>query len=69
MSIFEYNQEAHMECVRQEGYDVGHAEGRAEGRAETIYSLVEKKLLTMEDAAKELGVSVDVLMVRLKEKN
>ena len=33
MSIFEYNQEAHMECVRQEGYD--------EGRAETIYSLVE----------------------------
>ena len=64
MSIFEYNQEAHMECVRQEGYD----EGRAEGRAEIIYSLVEKKLLTMDVAVKELGVSVEELLEKLEKK-
>ena len=31
MSIFEYNQEAHMKCVRQEGYEDGLAEGISQG--------------------------------------
>ncbi len=37
MSIFEYNQEAHMKSVRQEGYE----EGKAEGKAEAIIELLE----------------------------
>ncbi len=36
MSIFEYNQEAHMKCVRQESF----AEGKAEGKAEDILELL-----------------------------
>ncbi|MBQ7774554.1 MAG: hypothetical protein IJ379_01410 [Lachnospiraceae bacterium] len=40
MSIFEYNQEAHMKCVRQEGYEIGRAEGKAEGKAEDILELL-----------------------------
>lgn len=34
MSIFEYNEEAHMKCVRQEGY--------MEGKAEAILELLEE---------------------------
>ena len=36
MSIFEYNQEAHMKCVRQESF----AEGKAEGKAEDVLELL-----------------------------
>ncbi len=38
MSIFEYNQEAHMKCVRQEGFE----DGKAEGKAEDILELLEE---------------------------
>lgn len=33
MSIFEYNQEKHMEVIRKEGWEDGHTEGLAEGLA------------------------------------
>lgn len=46
MSIFEYNQEAHMKCVRQEGFE----EGKAEGKAEAILELLEE----LGDIPKEL---------------
>ena len=46
MSIFEYNEEAHMKCVRQEGY----LEGKAEGKAEAILELLEE----LGDIPKEL---------------
>lgn len=36
MSIFEYNQEAHMKCVRQEGYAEGVADGIAIGKSQGI---------------------------------
>lgn len=39
MSIFEYNQEAHMKCVRQEGFEDGKAEGKAEGILELLEEL------------------------------
>lgn len=48
MSIYEYNQEAHMKCVRQEGYDegvmdgiaIGKNQGIAEGRIQGIMELL-----------------------------
>ncbi len=40
MSIFEYNQEAHMKCVRQESFAEGKAEGKVEGKAEDILDLL-----------------------------
>lgn len=41
MSIFEYNQEAHLKCVRQEGYAEGYAEGKAEAVIELLSELGE----------------------------
>ncbi len=40
MSIFEYDQDAHMKCVRQEGYEDGLADGIASGKAEDILELL-----------------------------
>ncbi len=34
MSIFEYDQEAHMRLVREEGWEEGWEEGHEEGREE-----------------------------------
>lgn len=50
MSIFEYNQEAHMKCVRQESF----AEGKAEGKAEDILELL-----------RELGVVPDEIQEKI----
>ena len=36
MSIFEYNQEAHMKLVRQEGYDEGYDNGYDNGKCKGI---------------------------------
>jgi len=60
MSIFEYNEEAHMKCVRQEGY----LEGKAEGKAEAILELLEE----LGDIPKELyeRVSVEKDLQQLK---
>ena len=41
MSIFEYNEEAHMKSIREEGYDEGEIAGRIIGRAEDILELLE----------------------------
>ena len=41
MSIFEYDQEAHMKCVRQEGYEVGFTDGISQGITQSILELLE----------------------------
>ena len=50
-----------MELRRRE--EMGREEGRAEGRAEGVFSalasLVRKNLLSLSDAAKEAGLSVE----------
>ncbi len=51
VSIFEYDQEAHMRCVRQEGY----VEGKAEGKAESLLEILE-----------ELGTITDDLRERIQ---
>ena len=40
MSIFEYDQEAHMRLVRQEGYDDGKMAGITQGKSEDIIELL-----------------------------
>ena len=51
------------EMGREEGRAEGRAEGREEGRAEGVFSalasLVRKNLLSLSDAAKEAGLSVE----------
>ncbi len=65
MSIFEYNQEAHMKCVRQEGYEAGWSEGHAAGHAtghvagqlQQLVTLVRDGLLPLEVAIQRCGIS------------
>ena len=45
------------------GREQGLAEGRQEGRMEAIQQLVRADLITLEDAAKVLGVSVQELQI------
>ena len=52
MSIFEYDQEAHMKCVRQEGYEYGLAEGISQGISESILELLDE-LGTIPDSLKD----------------
>ena len=57
MSIFEYNQEAHMKCVRQEGYDDGIAVGKALGITEgKALGITEGKALGITEG-KALGIA------------
>ena len=42
---------------RAEGRSEGRAEGRAEGRIDALVNLVNKQMLSVEEAAREAGVS------------
>ena len=42
---------------RNEGREEGRAEGRAEGRMHTLVNLVNKQVLSFEEAAREAGIS------------
>ena len=61
MLLTEYNEAEAMELFRAEGRAEGLAEGRAEGRAEgiidTLISLVQNGLLSIKDAAAQLGIT------------
>lgn len=41
MSIFEYDQEAHMKLLKQESYADGWEDGKEEGAALTLVSLIQ----------------------------
>ena len=56
MSIFEYDEEAHMKMVRAEGME----QGRAEGEWKKLISQVQKKL--------EKGMTTDAIADILEEK-
>ena len=53
MLLTEYNEAEAMELFREEG----RAEGRAEGIIDTLISLVQKGLLSIKDAADQLGIT------------
>ena len=53
MLLTEYNEAEAMELFREEG----RVEGRAEGIIDTLISLVQKGLLSIKDAAAQLGIS------------
>ena len=53
MLLTEYNEAEAMELFREEG----RAEGRAEGIIDTLISLVKKGLLSIKDAAAQLGIT------------
>lgn len=51
----------------EEYFEEGREEGREEGSLETLASLISKDLLTVEQAAAELGVSVEEFQKKLQE--
>ena len=57
MLLTEYNEAEAMELFREEGRAEGRVEGRAEGIIDTLISLVQKGLLSIKDAAAQLGIS------------
>lgn len=57
MSIFEYNQEAHMKHVRKEGYEDGLAEGISQTHLANLQSLIRNLHLTAAEAMDVLKIS------------
>ena len=54
---------------REEGRKEGHLEGRVEGRRQVLWSLVQKGIISEEEAAKELNLSVEEFVAMNCEKN
>lgn len=57
VSIYEYNEEEHMNLVREEGMQYGIAKGELCGKAEAADRMMEELNLTMEDAFRIAGIS------------
>lgn len=57
MSIFEYDQEAHMKHVRKEGYEDGLADGISQNRLANLQSLMKNLHLTATEAMDVLEIS------------
>ena len=71
MCITEYDEQAFVNGIREEGRQEGRKEGRQEGREEgralTLYSLVNSGNLKPDIAAKELGISIREFETAMKE--
>ena len=65
--ITEYDKQAFVNGIREEGRQEGRKEGRQEGRALTLYSLVNSGNLKPDIAAKELGISIHEFEIAMKE--
>ena len=69
--ITEYDEQAFVNGIREEGRQEGRKEGRQEGREEgralTLYSLVNSGNLKPDIAAKELGISIHEFEFAMKE--
>ena len=69
--ITEYDEQAFVNGIREEGRQEGRKEGRQEGREEgralTLYSLVNSGNLKPDIAAKELGISIQEFEIAMKK--
>ena len=61
--ITEYDEQAFVNGIREEG----RQEGREEGRALTLFSLVNSGNLKPDIAAKELGISIQEFEIAMKK--
>ena len=69
MCLTEYDEEATMRAFRKEGYEDGRADGVAEGErkkaVEAAITLIKKYNASPEDAAVDMGVSLDKVLEAL----
>lgn len=61
MLLEEYNETEVMELFKEEGRE----EGREEGEFNMLVNLAGKKMITIEQAAKEAGMSVDEFLQKM----
>ena len=61
MLLEEYNETEVMELFKEEGRE----EGREEGEFNMLVNLAGKKMITIEQAAKEAGISVDEFLQKM----
>ena len=62
VSVFEYDEEGHMDIVREEGREEGKKEGREEGLAQGRKEGLEERLNIMKNVMNNLGKSADEAM-------
>ena len=62
VSVFEYDEEGHMDIVREEGREEGKKEGRKEGLAQGRKEGLEERLNIMKNVMNNLGKSADEAM-------
>ena len=71
MCITEYDEQAFVNGIREEGRQEGRKEGRKEGRQEgralTLFSLVNSGNLKPDIAAKELGINIHEFEIAMKK--
>ena len=73
MCLTEYDEEATMRAFRREGYEDGFAEGKSNGlvegerkkAVEAAITLIKKYNASPEDAAVDMGVSLDKVLEAL----
>ena len=61
MILSEYNEEAFIKTLREDGYDEGHSDGFVEGRAEGLAEGERKKAVEAVKSFYANGVSVDII--------
>ena len=65
MLLEEYNETEVMELFKEEGRLEGREEGREEGEFNMLVNLAGKKMITIEQAAKEAGMSMDEFLQKM----
>ena len=58
-----------IEDGRNEGLKEGRKEGRKEGELTFAYKMLKKGRMTLDEIAKDIGMSIDELLVSFKQYN
>ena len=71
MLLTEYNEAEAMELFKKEGWEEGIEKGREEGkeigRIEMLMNLAKKNCLSIEAAAEEAGMSVEIFQKKMNK--
>ena len=59
MCLFKFDKEKYEYTLKNEGIEEGKKEGKKEGKIETLLSLVKDGLLTLQQAAERMGMSLE----------
>ena len=69
MCLFCFDKKKYENTIKNEGIDEGRKEGWKEGEFGAIYNFIKKGRMTIEEAASDIGISVEQLLAGFKEYN